>query len=276
MQIENPKLDERHNPNITHEPVGHELGRLLIQVGLLLLILFALTRALAWSIGHYLPYAYEQRYLAPLAQSLLEDTHDDPKLQALADQLAQKMPLPAGMRVHIHVSPEPVVNAFATFGGHIVVMQGLLEQAPTEQALSMVLAHEMAHLQHRDSLKAVSQTALLQLARWAIFGTEQAAIDQTLLLGMLSYSRAQETSADEVALATLQAHYGTIAGGIEMYDLLVKQTEQSRTRRWLPHWLATHPDTIQRQEHLRQYAQNQGYISQGATTPNPWFKAKTQ
>ena len=50
MQIENPKLDERHNPNITHEPASRELWRLLVQVGLLLLILFGLARALAWGI----------------------------------------------------------------------------------------------------------------------------------------------------------------------------------------------------------------------------------
>ena len=274
MQIENPKLDERHNPNITHEPATRELSRLLLQVGLLLLIIFALARALAWGIGHYLPYAYEQRYLAPLAQGLLADTHSDPKLQALADQLAHQMDLPAGMQVKIHVSAEPDFNAFATFGGNIVVMQGLLEQAPTEQALSMVLAHEMAHVQHRDSLKAVSQSALLQLARAAIFG-EQSAINQSLMLGMLSYSRGQETAADETALATLQAHYGSIAGGIEMYDLLAQKAGESPKRKWLPNWLATHPDTVKRQEHLRDYAQRNGYNPQGNTTPNPWLKPNT-
>ena len=274
MQIENPKLDERHNPNITHEPASRELWRLLVQVGLLLLILFGLARALAWGIGQYLPYAYEQRYLAPLAQALLEGTHTDDKLQGLADQLARNMNLPDGMQVKVHVSPEPDVNAFATFGGNIVVMQGLLEKAPTEQALSMVLAHEMAHVQHRDSLKAVSQTAMLQLARAAIFG-QQSAIDQSLMLGMLSYSREQETAADETALGTLHAHYGTVAGGIEMYQLLADEESSHSTRRWLPQWLATHPDTAQRQTHLRQYAQSKGYPTEGKTTPNPWFKAKT-
>lgn len=270
MQIENPKLDEQHNPNITHEPASRELWRLLIQVGLLLLILFGLARALAWSISQYLPYAYEQRYLAPLAQTLLEDTHTDDKLQSLADHLAHNMNLPAGMQIKIHVSPEPDINAFATFGGNIVVMQGLLEKAPTEQALSMVLAHEMAHLQHRDSLKAISQTAILQLARAAIFG-QQSVIDQSLMLGMLSYSRTQETAADETALGVLHGHYGSVAGGIEMYQLLADEENDHSARR-LPQWFATHPDTAQRQSHLRQYAQSKGYTTDGKTTPNPWFK----
>ena len=93
-----------------------------------------------------------------------------------------------------------------------------------------------------------------------------------IMLGMLSYSRGQETAADETALATLQAHYGSIAGGIEMYDLLAQKAGETPKRKWLPNWLATHPDTVKRQEHLRDYAQRHGYNPQGNTTPNPWLK----
>ena len=272
MHIENPKLDERNNPNVTPESASSELGRLLIQVGLLLIILFGVSRAIAWLIGHYLPYSYEQRYLEPIAHQMVADTHTDDRLQALADQLALKMQLPEGMRVQVHVNPEADVNAFATFGGHIIMMQGLLDKAPTEQAVSMVLAHEMAHLQHRDSLKALSQTAMLQLLRTAIFG-EQTAIDQSLMLGMLSYSRGQETAADETGIDTLQAHYGSIAGGIEMYQLLSQKDNEVKHKHWLPQWLATHPDTEKRQAHLREYAQRKGYNFEGNTTPNPWKKS---
>lgn len=272
MRIENPKLDESQNPNITHESAAREWWLLVAQAALLIALLFALARGLAWLVGNYLPYAYEQRYLSPVVQSVLDDTQPDEKLQALADQLAKNMQLPEGMQVKIHVSKEPDVNAFATFGGHIVVMHGLLEKAPTEQALSMVLAHEMAHLQHRDSLKALMQTALLQLAKAAIFG-QQTAVDNSLMLGMLSYSRGQETAADETALHTLQAHYGSIAGGIEMYQLLAQAEHEILQKSWLPQWLATHPDTEQRQKHLRQYAAQHGLNTQGTTTPNPWYKA---
>lgn len=272
MRIENPKLDERQNPNITHESAAREWWLLVAQAALLIALLFALARGFAWWVGNHLPYAYEQRYLAPIAQSLLDDTQPDEKLQALANQLAKNMQLPEGMHVKIHVSKEPDVNAFATFGGHIVVMQGLLEKAPTEQALSMVLAHEIAHLQHRDSLKALTQTALLQLVKAAIFG-QQTAVDNSLMLGMLSYSRGQETAADEAALHTLQAHYRSIAGGIEMYQLLAQAEHETPRKSWLPQWLATHPDTEKRQTHLRQYAAQHGLNMQGQTTPNPWYKA---
>lgn len=272
MRIENPKLDESQNPNITHEPAAREWWQLVAQAALLIALLFALARGIAWLVGHYLPYAYEQRCLAPLAQSLMDDTQTDDQLQNLADQLAKNMQLPQGMQVKIHVSKEPDINAFATFGGHIVVMQGLLEKAPTEQALSMVLAHEMAHLQHRDSLKAVTQSALLQLAQATIFG-QQTAVNQSLMLGMLSYSRGQETAADETALHALQAHYGSIAGGIDMYQLLAQAEHETPRKSWLPQWLATHPDTQKRQTHLRQYATQHGLNTQGSTTPNPWYKA---
>ena len=70
----------------------------------------------------------------------------------------------------------------------------------------------------RDSSRLSAKPQCFQLARAAIFG-QQSAIDQSLMLGMLSYSREQETAADETALGTLHAHYGTVAGGIEMYQL---------------------------------------------------------
>ena len=65
-----------------------------------------------------------------------------------ADQLARNMNLPDGMQVKVHVSPEPDVNAFATFGGNIVVMQGLLEKAARNNGMArgqMLLANHHQH-----------------------------------------------------------------------------------------------------------------------------------
>ena len=74
MRIENPKLDESQNPNITHESAAREWWLLVAQAALLIALLFALARGFAWWVGNHLPYAYEQRYLAPIAQGLLDDT----------------------------------------------------------------------------------------------------------------------------------------------------------------------------------------------------------
>ena len=271
MHIENPKLEEAKNPNVSHESATREISVLLIQLAALVVLLLALARAFAWALGNYLPYSYEQKWLAPIGSAMVKDSVHDAKLQTLADQLKVHVPLPEGAQIQVHTLPEPDINAFATFGGHIVFMQGLLEHAPSEQAISMVLAHEMAHVGHRDPLKASSQSAMLQILRSAVFG-EQVAVDSGLMLSMLSYSRGQETAADEAALDAIHAHYGSIAGAIEMYDFLGQQRTASSIKNWLPQWLSTHPDTQKRQEHLRAYAQQKGYSTQGSVHVNPWRK----
>lgn len=63
----------------------------------------------------------------------------------------------------------------------------------------MVLAHEMARVAIRDPLKAVSQGAMLQILRSAIFGEQVANWTWRMMLSMLSYSHLQETAADEAA-----------------------------------------------------------------------------
>ncbi len=273
MHIENPKLDEAQNPNVTHEPVRRELTQLLLQLGLLLLLVLLLARALAWALGNYLPYSYEQKWLARVGSAMMKDTQNDARLQTLAEQLAPQLHLPDGARIQVHTQASKDVNAFATFGAHVILMQGLLDAAPTEQAVSMVLAHEMGHVAHRDPLKALTQNALLQLLSATVFG-EQVVVDSGLMLSILSYSRAQETSADEAALDAIHAHYGSIAGAIEMYDVLAAQHAEQPTKSWVPDWLATHPDTQARQAHLRAYAQKKGYAVQGETRANPWRTAQ--
>ena len=70
----------------------------------------------------------------------------------------------------MHYDDDADVNAFATLGGHIVVYPGLLEAVPDENALAMVLAHEIAHVRHRHPIVGLSRsaadaTALETLAR---------------------------------------------------------------------------------------------------------------
>lgn len=46
---------------------------------------------------------------------------------------------------------ETVPNAYATFGGNVVLNRSLLNELPSEEAVAAVLAHEMGHIKHRNS-----------------------------------------------------------------------------------------------------------------------------
>ena len=48
-------------------------------------------------------------------------------LQNLSDQLSVAQGLPESIKITVHYVDQPVINAFATIGGHVFIYQGLIE-----------------------------------------------------------------------------------------------------------------------------------------------------
>jgi predicted Zn-dependent protease len=99
----------------------------------------------------------------------------------------------------------PAVNAFAVPGGYVYVTRGLMAQANSEAELAAVLAHEIGHITARHSAEQYSRgvvasmgTALLSSAVGG--GAAAQALGLGSDLYMKSYSRAQETQADELGV----------------------------------------------------------------------------
>src|SRR3954468_14943543 len=80
------------------------------------------------------------------------DVQSAPELTKLVTQLAQKAQLPMP-KVYITENPQP--NAFATGRNPehaaVCVTTGLMEQCSQEE-LAGVLAHELGHVKHRDTM----------------------------------------------------------------------------------------------------------------------------
>jgi heat shock protein HtpX len=103
---------------------------------------------------------------------------EQPKLHAMVQELSRTAGIPAPA---LYMVPDPSPNAFATGRGpgHAVVAvnQGLLSLLP-EREVRGVIAHEIAHIKHRDILiSSVAATIagaimmIASMARWAaIFG----------------------------------------------------------------------------------------------------------
>ena len=88
-------------------------------------------------------------------------------LQAMADKVAAHMALPKDMRVVVRYDESPVINAYATLGGRIVIYNGLLKKLANEDAVAALLAHEIAHVKHRDVAASMGQgLAVLQSRSW--------------------------------------------------------------------------------------------------------------
>jgi len=240
--------------------------KILGVIAAFLLILDIGTRVLA----PLLPFSWERK-LTPesLVRTLAEAEGGPPALELelnkLGQRLAANMDLPPDMELTFHYSPGSTVNAFATLGGNIIVFQGLIDQMESEDALAAVLAHEIAHIKHRDMIKGLMRAAGLIVVSTALGSADSSSgLSQgAMQLGVLSYSRGQESSADVAATVALGRVYGHSQGFEDCFTALIK----AAGGRDLPEILSSHPDSRKRIEKSQKTAAKYGFPATGPTRP---------
>lgn len=270
-EYSNPPVAEDINaPDRRH--VRSFLINLAVIAGAILLFVAALNIAAEW-VMPLVPFGWEEKAVGPdlLAATLDADGKArQEELRRIAGRLAEAMDFPPGVRVVVHYNPSPVPNAFATFGGNIVIFQGMLDMLEHEDGVAMVLAHEMAHIRHRDPIKGVLRALGLALLYMGV-GDAGIGVQGTAGVGMASYSRAQERAADDAAVQALGAVYGHAGGAAELFGQIAakleKRTEDGAGGSALPSFLASHPDTLERLERAKSRAEAGGFPAGGELTP---------
>jgi beta-barrel assembly-enhancing protease len=200
-----------------------------------------------------------------------ENAERSAALQAVADKVAAHMGLPEGMKIVVRYDESPVVNAYATLGGRIRVYNGLMKKLASEDALAALLAHEIAHVKHRDVAAGMGQGLAVALLLGVVSADAGAAVAQVALgqaanLTMLGHSREREAQADSAALRALVGLYGH-AQGLEM---LFTQLSQSKTEDSPSLALfRSHPVTPARLAAIQTQAQQNGWPTTGPLTPLP-------
>ena len=221
---------------------------------LIIIIVIAALSFAADALTRHIPFEIEHR----LVNKVDIDTDADSTgpvpvyLQALADDLSQKMQLPDDMKITVSVVNSDVVNAFATLGGNVVFFTGLLDNMPNENTLAMVMAHEIAHIKLRHPLRALGRGVVVSLAVATLAGAGSNSIVDNLigstgLLTALSFTRDQERSADELAVAALVSRYGHAEGSTQLFEILSREHGDSNESSnnlpgtKVPEFFSTHP-----------------------------------
>ncbi len=276
MRLENRRPAE--GINASHENPLKEFAWLAAgSVALLVAVVAALACAAEW-LAPRLPYRYEARLaegfdLAPAPKSDAA-RRVQAELQALADRLAARMALPAGMQVRVGYREEGIVNAYATLGGRTVFFRGLLARLDSEDALAMVMAHELAHLKHRHPAAALGRGVAVGIVLSMIsadLGRGAAgALGQAGLVTLFSFNREQERAADEEALRVLAAEYGHVGGAIDLFDAFARLPAARREQN-VPaiEFLRTHPLTAGRIAAVGEWAERNGAPIDGVRRPLP-------
>ncbi len=258
MSYENPQIPD--GINVGRESPLLEFLRLAAGLALLLAALSVLLYFAGGWLARQLPFKYEARLAGATTMDAWLDTDTGDvkgarvrdELQRLADQLAAKMALPEGMTPQLHYSLRDEPNAFAGLGGHIAVTRGLYRLMPSENALAMVLAHELAHLRARDPIAAVGGGSSLLLVTALLTGNATPLGGAVAGLVQRGYSRRAEAQADDTAVAALRLRYGHAGGAAAVFEAL--RDAHAAQGGQLPGWLSTHPLDEARIARLREAA----------------------
>lgn len=259
MEYSNPQIPEGINVTRVH-PLGELFRLLAIIASLLVAGFFALGLIADWMAGR-IPFEYERRWAESLSSDIAGT--EDPYLAGLAQRLLAASEQ-TDLQVIVHRVEGDTVNAFATLGGHIIVYTGLLDRLPHENALAMLLGHEIAHVEDRDPLRSLGRTVVIGLGV-AVLGSAGAGnglVDSVLgeagLLTALDYSRGQERRADVRALEMVYRLYGHVGGATDLYRALSDEIA-------IPAFFSTHPKIDHRITRLEEIAARRGWPLTGET-----------
>ncbi len=145
-----------------------------------------------------------------------------------------------------------VANAFAVPGGWVYVNRGVVERASTMSELAGVLAHEIAHVEHRhgvEQLERAQATSLGATLAYVLLGRSPGGVERAALgvgnnLMLSSHSREAESEADETAVALLVRAGIDPRGLPAFFRKLV--SAQSQGSSGVAQWFSTHPTTADR------------------------------
>ena len=262
------------------------LSGLVLAIGALVspqqLHLFAIL-ALAMNLGAWF---FSDRLVLRMSHAVEVSPAEAPELHAIVDELATNAGIP---KPRVYVMPESQPNAFATGRnpehGVVAVTEGLLSMLDRRE-LRGVIAHELAHIRHRDilvsSIAAAAATTITYLAQalsWgAMFGANDrdersdsgagallaiivAPIAATLI--QMGISRSREFLADEggaeiardaeglaMALRKLEVASGRVPAEVAPATASLFIVNPFGATRSMARLFSTHPSTEERIERL--------------------------
>jgi Zn-dependent protease with chaperone function len=239
------------------------LREFFVLTGGLLTVLVVIYLILGFAVDLIIPHIssnLEKKIAVPFLNSIETKKPDLKKerfVQALVDDLQKNCAqLPYEFKAVVRQST--AINALALPGGNIVVFTGLLDKVSSENELAFVMAHEMGHYANRDHLKGIGRAFVFITISSLIFGADSS-INNLIANGLniteLSFSRNQETQADEFACKTINCLYGHTGGAINFFKKIPKENNPGK----FGHYFASHPENQRRIKHLNKLIESNQY-----------------
>jgi predicted Zn-dependent protease len=178
----------------------------------------------------------------------------------------------AGYKWEFNLVEDPAVNAWCMPGGKVVVYTGLLKVTQNEDALAVVMGHEIAHAIANHGNERMSQGLLAQTGAVAVDVALSQKPQETRDLfnnaygvganlgALLPFSRLHESEADEIGLILMAMAGYNYEEAVPFWQRMAQAGGAAP-----PQFLSTHPSSSTRIENLKKvmpkakfYAQKYG------------------
>jgi predicted Zn-dependent protease len=198
------------------------------------------------------------KQIEAIARRLVE--HADEVEADLAAANGQQSPnLASTFDWSVAVLESPDANAFCLPGGKMAVYTGLVPVTQNEDAMAVVMGHEIAHALLRHGSQRMAQQKLVQmgqLAAGAAIGNLDPQQQQMVMAALgagtqyglvLPYGRNHESQADEVGLMLAAAACYDPREAIPLWQRMAELEGGQRP----PEFASTHPDPANRMQRLQ-------------------------
>lgn len=176
--------------------------------------------------------------------------------------------------LEITVVSEPVKNAFALPGGHIVVYDGIIKEMGSAEEFAALIAHEAAHVNKRHATRTWGRMASTSMLMYWLFGDLEALAQISNEFVKASYSRDLESEADKVGVETLAQNSLDPQGMVRLLRSLEKEEKKEP---YSMKYLRSHPMSVDRISVIDKYITTQKYeYSKNEKLQQLWSKLQMQ
>ncbi len=170
--------------------------------------------------------------------------------------------------IRVEISDDSNLNAMALPGGLIIVTSGLLNTVESENELAFVIGHELGHFRNRDHIRGLGRGVVLSILIAAVSGSGGADLGASLGdLALRSFSRGQESDADEFGLEIVLKEYGHVD---EAWRFFERIDHDNQFVYLITAYVSTHPAPDDRIDRLQDLAKARRWPAEGAITPLAW------
>ncbi len=176
-----------------------------------------------------------------------------------------------GMGLRCTVLHDSTVNAFAIPGGNVYVYSGIVDFLQSDDELAAVIAHELAHVEKRHSLKNYrASAALTALLQKAVKNQKNKDLWCAVLssLALMKFSQKQEDEADDVGQFRLAAAGFDPYGQVRVWERFLQKYGDSKG---LEKFLSSHPSHKARIENAKKNIAKMNYQAPTQTTSDSQY-----